>query len=141
MDIQSGINIANIQPIKPKNGLQKFDFNLPDHFSAEAQEERAQRLEKAYQENLTNPQNTVVRKNGEILLSVGDNGFKYLSRNSDVHLFPVGASAETMLQALKNKYGSSLSIERYAQGQGPSYADILEEQYGFKPQKPVDILA
>ncbi|AWB65914.1 hypothetical protein C2869_05410 [Saccharobesus litoralis] len=97
----------------------------------------AQKAAESWHEQQASPQHTVIEKNGQVIGSFGENGFKFFASNGDgVRNSDDSINVEATLEALKEKYGASLEIKQYELGEGPTWAEIYEKTYGFKATPP-----
>lgn len=74
------------------------------------------------------PQTTVIEKNGEVLAVFGDNGWGKSFSNSDY--FGENLSEDQFIEAFKDKYGSSITINQYSKESAPTMSEINEQKYG-----------
>ena len=139
--IPVNINDAIAIPLNPKNRISKDDLpkEVREQLSIELPslptlEERQARID--YQNSI--PQTTVIENNGEILATFGDNGWKTVFSNSDA--FGHNLSETEILNAFKNKYGASLSINKYSPENAPTMGEIHEMKYGHPLTPKIDYL-
>ncbi len=134
------INISNSNIIPISSGKLQLADALPKEVQEQltrglhSLEERRAQIE--YQNSI--PQTTVIENNGEILAVFGENGWKRTFSNSDV--FGHNLSETEILNAFKNKYGSSLTINKYASDNAPTMGEILEMKYGRPLTPQVDYM-
>ena len=140
------INITNpnVSAVTPNQGLTDLSDKLHGKsLTLEQFEDKVAKDTKAHFENfekqINTPNNTVVKLNDEIIATFSESGYQTFFNNSDSRLVPPSSNAPRILDALGNKYGNALSIIHYPPGEGPTDADISEEKYGHRPQKPINI--
>jgi len=132
MKIHTGYPInPSTQPkieVDKKNLIQigpAFDPRELDILSSD--EERKLRYEQA---NIH--QSTVIVKGDKIIASFGENGWRHFVHSSDANENFINMSNEQVIDVLQRKYGKSLSVNRYAQGEGPTRAELFERVDGRK---------
>ena len=110
----------------PKELLQQELSALPTPEAMQAQID--------YQNSV--PQTTVIEKNGDILAVFGDNGWQQTFSNGDV--FGSNLSENEIIEQFKNKYGSSLTVNKYYKENAPTMGEVYEQKYGRIPTPKVD---
>lgn len=135
--IQAGISInnPNVHQIDPGK-LQKFDNIIPfdeNKFKPQNLEDRQKQID--LQNNVH--QTTVIEKNGNVIASFGENGWQQFQNNDFDRSF-IGKTEAQIIDALKQKYGATLTINTYPNGQGPTAGEIFERTNGYPPPRLVD---
>lgn len=130
------INSVNVHRIDPGT-LRKFDHITPfdeNKLNAPSLEDRQNQLD------LQNSvhQTTVIEKNGDVIATFGENGWRHFLNNSDFDQSFLNKTDSQVVDALKEKYGTTLSVNSYATGQGPTSGEIFERIHGYSPPRIVD---
>lgn len=83
-------------------------------------------------------QSTVIEKNGEVIASFGENGFRHFSKNSYFNNSYINMTDTQVAAAMKEKYGQSIEVNTYTKGQGPTKGDMFERINGYSSPRLVD---
>ncbi len=118
------INSPGVQLFTPTKGPSDFSGRVDSTEMRAKLDDNSQVSRQQWEKQVNTPQNTVVEFKGEIMATFGDNGHQTFFHNSDGQLVRPGSSKIEVLGALKNKYGSELSIHDFPTGKGPTYAGI-----------------
>lgn len=87
-----------------------------------------------YEQGLINAgnarQNAVIRLNGKIVGSFSDQGSFFASNAMGESLSSANGDQAAMTKLLKDKYGSSVDIQNFAPGTGPTWAELEKSMRG-----------
>jgi hypothetical protein len=86
-------------------------------------------------------QTTVIERNGDVIASFGENGWRHFQNGSDFDHSQINKTDSQVIDSLKQKYGATLSVNTYPNGQGPTSGDIFERIHGYSPPRLVDYRA
>ncbi len=129
------INSPNVRQIDTSK-LTKVDLSdkgkIPN-FEPLSLEERQRQMDAQNSAN----QSTVIEKNGKVIASFGENGFRFFQNNSDYQPSFANKSEDQIIESLQQKYGA-LTVNKYNQGQGPTAGEIFERIHGYPVPKLVD---
>jgi hypothetical protein len=131
------INSPGVQKITPRGELKQLSnvLNLNEALpNPQGIENRQKQID--IQNNVH--QTTVIEKNGRVIASFGENGWRHFQNNSDYEQKFSNISNSQVVNALNKKYGGSLQVHTYSNGQGPTWGDIFEKIYGHPPPRSVD---
>jgi len=136
--ILSGISINSpngqqieLGKLKKLENIAPFDISKLEPMSLE---ERQQQIDKQNGVHQT----TVIERNGQVIASFGENGWRHFQNTSDFSQSFINQTDAQVIDALKQKYGSTLNVKTFADGQGPTYGDIFERINGYPPAPLVD---
>ncbi|RRC97703.1 hypothetical protein EHS89_16105 [Amphritea balenae] len=133
------ISNPNVRLVTPPEGPIELTDNLQALLNVPKLNEKPQMSLGLWEKQINTPQSTVVKLQGEIVATFGENGFQTFFKNSDGRLVQPGSSQYEVVAALKSKYGAALDINTFPSGTGPTEADIFEQMHGYRPQPPINI--
>lgn len=131
--IRSGIATSSpsVQRVDPGK-LQNFESIAP--FDADKLEILSPKQINMLREILENShQTTVIERNGQVIASFGENGWKHFQNNSDFDASFAHLTDTQIIEKLKQKYGDELTVRRYPIGHRPTFADVLKQIHGNQP--------
>lgn len=117
--------------------VQKLDpaieQKLKEMFAAEAKRYSPQGISN-YEQGMINAgnerQTAVIRLNGKIVGSFNEHGSFFASNAMGASLSGANGDQAAMAKMLKDKYGSSVDIQTFAPGSGPTWAQLEKSMYG-----------
>lgn len=139
--IQTGIpiNSHNVRQLDPGK-LKQFDDIPPfneNKLKNQSIEDRQKQLD--LQNNVR--QTSVIKRNGDVIASFGENGWRHFQNGRDFDQRFLNKTDSQVIDALKQKYGASLTVNTYPNGQGPTSGDVFEQIHGYSPPRLVDYRA
>lgn len=135
------ISNPNVRLVTPPEGPIDLSDKLQAPFPILELNNNPQVSPELWEKQINTPQSTVVKLQGEIIATFGDNGFQTFFKNSDGRLVQPGSSQYEVIAALKSRYGAALDISTFPAGKGPTEADIFEQKHGYRPQPPINTRA
>lgn len=110
-----------------------MEQRIKEIFAAEAKRYSPQGIAD-YEQGMINAgnerQTAVIRLNGKIVGSFSEHGSFFASNAMGASLSSAKGDQATMAKMLKDKYGSSVNIQTFAPGKGPTWAELEKSMYG-----------